>query len=56
VSPFGTLRPLRVLVDPSVLREQEISLGSGVRGTAIVMNSSDLMRALDSPEVVELTG
>ncbi len=56
VSPFGVPRPLRVLVDPGLLREQEISLGSGIRGTAIVMKPTDLMRALNNPEVVELTG
>lgn len=56
VSPFGIPLPLRVLVDPSVLGEQEVSLGSGVRGTAIVMRPSDLMRALGDPEVVDLIG
>ncbi len=56
VSPFGIPRPLRVLVDPGVLGEQEVSLGSGVRGTAIVMRPSDLMRALGDPEVVDLMG
>ncbi len=54
VSPFGTTRPLRVLVDPGLLKEDEVSLGSGVRGVAIVMKSKDLMRALRDPEVVEL--
>lgn len=56
VSPFGIPRPLRVLVDPSVLRERELSLGSGVRGTAILIKPSDLMRALGQPEVVDLAG
>ncbi len=56
VSPFGIPRPLRVLVDPSVLSEQELSLGSGVRGTAIVIKSPDLIQALNNPEVVDLTG
>ncbi len=54
VSPFGTTRSLRVLVDPGLLKEDEISLGSGVRGVAIVMKTKDLMRALRDPEVVEL--
>ncbi len=54
VSPFGTARPLRILVDPGLLREQEVSLGSGVRGVAIVMKSGDLMRALQDAEVTEL--
>jgi Cys-tRNA(Pro)/Cys-tRNA(Cys) deacylase len=54
VSPFGTTRQLRVLVDPSVFVEEEISLGSGVRGTTIILKSADLKRALGEVEVVEL--
>ncbi|MGE5073714.1 MAG: aminoacyl-tRNA deacylase, partial [Anaerolineae bacterium] len=54
VSPFGGPRPLRTLVDRGLLNEQEVSLGSGIRGTAIVMNTEDLMRALDKPEIVDL--
>lgn len=54
VSPFGLKNPVRVLVDDSVLKEEEISLGSGVRNTAIVMKSSDLVHALGEPEIVSL--
>lgn len=54
VSPFGIARPLRVLVDPGLVREEEVSLGSGVRGVAIIMKSKDLMRGLKDAEVVEL--
>lgn len=54
VSPFGTARSLRVLVDPGLLKEAEVSLGSGVRGVAIIMKTKDLMQALRDPEVVEL--
>ena len=54
VSPFGVKAPVRVLVDESVLKEEEVSLGSGVRNTAIVMKSSDLYQALGEPEVVSL--
>jgi Cys-tRNA(Pro)/Cys-tRNA(Cys) deacylase len=54
VSPFGTVRSLRVLLDPSVLTEEEISLGSGVRGTTVILKSVDLKRALGEVEVVEL--
>jgi Cys-tRNA(Pro) deacylase len=56
VSPFGTRRALRVLVDPGLLKEEEVSLGSGVRGVAIIMKTSDLMRGLEEPELVELVG
>ena len=54
VSPFGMARPVKVLIDASVLKEQEISIGSGVRNTAILMNSADLRRSLADAEVVSL--
>lgn len=46
VAPFGLPHPIRVLVDESVLKEEEISLGSGIRGTAVLMKSQDLLKAL----------
>ncbi len=54
VSPFGTARPLRVLVEPALLNEENVSLGSGVRGVAIIMKTKDLMRGLKDPEIVKL--
>jgi len=54
VSPFRTARNLRVLVDASVFVEDEISIGSGVRGTTVIMKSDDLRRALGEVELVEL--
>ena len=54
VSPFGIKNQARVLIDPSVLKEEEISIGSGVRNTAILMKSKDLRRALGNAEVVSL--
>ncbi len=54
VSPFGVRRQIQVLLDASVLREDEISIGSGVRNTAIVMKSRDVKNALGDVEIVEL--
>lgn len=54
VSPFGVKNQVRVLIDPSVLKEDEISIGSGVRNTAIIMKSADLVRALNGAEQVSL--
>jgi Cys-tRNA(Pro)/Cys-tRNA(Cys) deacylase len=54
VSPFGVRNQIRVLLDASVLREEEISIGSGVRNMAILMRSEDLRRALGNVEIVEL--
>lgn len=54
VSPFGVKNQARVLLDASVLREEEISIGSGVRNVAIIMKSSDVQKALGEVEIVEL--
>ncbi len=54
VSPFGIKTPVRILIDESVLKEQEISIGSGVRQTALIMKSTDVQRALQDPEIVSL--
>ncbi len=55
VAPLGLPQPLRVLIEAGVLAEQEISLGSGVRGVAVVMDSADLRQALNQAEIVTLT-
>jgi Cys-tRNA(Pro) deacylase len=51
VSPIGLPSPLRILVDKSVLEEDEISLGSGVRNTTVIMNREDLMQFLGDVEI-----
>ena len=54
VSPFGMRNQIKVLIDSSVLKEDEVSLGSGVRQMAIIMKSADLRRALGESEIVSL--
>jgi Cys-tRNA(Pro) deacylase len=54
VGPFGLLRPLRILIDPGVLEHEEISTGSGLRGTAVILTSDSLMRGIPDAEVVRL--
>jgi Cys-tRNA(Pro) deacylase len=54
VSPFGVKRQARVLIDSSVLKEEEISIGSGIRNTAIILKSVDLRRALGEAEIISL--
>ena len=54
VSPFGLPNPIRILIDESVLKEEEISLGSGMRNVGIIMKSVDLLRALSDSEIVSL--
>jgi Cys-tRNA(Pro) deacylase len=50
VSPFGLPAPIRTLVDVSVLEQNEISIGSGVRSTTVMMQKADLLRALGAHE------
>lgn len=54
VSPFGLKNQVKVLIDESVLKEEEISIGSGVRNTAIILKSADLRQALGAVEIVAL--
>ena len=54
VSPFGLKTPVRIFLDESVLKEKQLSLGSGVRSVAIIMSSEDLQTALGDAEVVSL--
>jgi len=55
VNPFGLPRQLKVLVDPGVTGEEEVSIGSGMRNAAIILKSADLLHALKDAEVVSLT-
>ncbi len=51
VTPLGLAHPLVILADVSIFIHEEISLGCGVRGAAIIMKTSDLARALGNIEV-----
>jgi Cys-tRNA(Pro) deacylase len=51
VNPLGLARPVRILADVGVFKPEEISIGSGVRGAAIIMKSADLQRTLGNIEI-----
>jgi Cys-tRNA(Pro)/Cys-tRNA(Cys) deacylase len=53
VSPFGLPAPMRVLVDKSVSSQVEISIGSGLRSTTVILKTADLLRALGEVEMGE---
>lgn len=55
VSPFGLPAPVRILVDRSVLEQEEISLGSGVRHATVFIKTADLMNALGEAEEGDFT-
>ena len=51
VTPVGLPRPIRILADESVFMNNEISIGSGVSGVAIILKSKDLQVALAHIEI-----
>jgi Cys-tRNA(Pro)/Cys-tRNA(Cys) deacylase len=51
VNPLGLPQPVRILADTSVFEPEEISIGSGVRGAAIILKSKDLQKALEIIEI-----
>jgi len=55
VSPFGLTYPLRLVADMSVFQEEEISIGSGIRGVAIIIHSALLRQAFPEMAVLFLT-
>jgi len=48
VSPFGTKRPLPVVIDDAVLSLPRVYLSAGQRGVSIEIASTDLIRGLDA--------
>ena len=54
VSPFGLPQPLRILADESIFVPDEISIGSGVRGTTVILKTAVLRQALGDVEIVNL--
>jgi Cys-tRNA(Pro) deacylase len=54
VTPFGLPHPIPIYIEASVLQPKQLSLGSGRRGTAILIDSADLAAALPSAQFVTL--
>ena len=50
VSPFGLPAPLRIMADESIFVEDEVSIGSGVRYSTVILAQADLRRALGEVE------
>lgn len=54
VAPFGLPTPMPVIVDISVAEQREVSIGSGVRGTTVILTTADLLVGLGDAPVVAL--
>lgn len=55
VSPLGLPGPMRILADESLFVPEEISIGSGERGVAVILKSADLRRSIENLEVGKFT-
>lgn len=55
VSPLGLPGSMRILVDESVLAEEEVSIGSGERFVTVILRTADLLRALGTVETGQFT-
>ena len=51
VSPLGLPSPLRILADETVFAPNEVSIGSGERGIAVILKSADLRLSIENLEV-----
>lgn len=56
VSPFGIPADIPILIDRSVFLQEEVSIGSGWRGTTIFIQTTDLRSALGLVTEVDLVG
>lgn len=55
VSPFCLPAHLPVLVDESVKRHEIVSTGSGTKGKALILRSTDMLSCLNSPTLLHLS-
>ena len=55
VNPFGLPQPMRVIIDSSLLDLDTVSIGSGIRGTALILRTSALISALPQHELAHLS-
>lgn len=54
VTPLGLPHPLRILADPAVFASPEISLGSGKKGFALILQAHQLRILLPNLEITPL--
>lgn len=54
VSPIGLSNPIRILADRSILEQDTISIGAGIRNMGIILKRDALMGAIQ-PEVGDFT-
>jgi Cys-tRNA(Pro)/Cys-tRNA(Cys) deacylase len=56
VNPFGLPRAMPILIDRNVLEKSALSIGSGIRGVALIMTPLELLKAMPPYEILDLNG
>ncbi len=51
ISPLGLPALMRILVDQSVLSQEDISIGSGERYATVILRTKDLLKVLGPVEI-----
>lgn len=54
VNPFGLPQPMRILIDRSLMDKETVSLGSGIRGTAIILTPQSMLQAIPDADLIDL--
>jgi Cys-tRNA(Pro)/Cys-tRNA(Cys) deacylase len=54
VAPFGLRHSMMIVLDNSILREGELSIGSGEAGVGILLSTESLLRALPGAQLADL--
>ena len=55
VTPFGLKKEVPIYINNNILKNDEISIGSGEQGVAIIMKSSDIEKAIDNFTYIDFT-
>lgn len=55
VNPFGLPRAMPILIDRNLLDKSVVSIGSGIRGVALILTPSELLKAMPPYEVLDLS-
>ena len=56
VAPWGLPAPIPTYIEQSVLNQSDLSIGSGVRGTALLLSAADLIASLPAAQTIVLSG
>jgi Cys-tRNA(Pro)/Cys-tRNA(Cys) deacylase len=54
VNPFGLPRSMPILIDRTILEKKTISIGSGIRGIAILLTPTELLKAMPPYQILAL--